>query len=138
VAALEGYLGYSMPDDLLSGTGVRIAVALWGAFKAFFVLLLIGFITGGFGRSVFDLEASASMAGLIFAFAATVWLGRRRQPRARAWRQAAGAGSIPLFALTALMVWLGLGYGIWIAIIAAFPFLWALILEYTIHQRLRR
>jgi hypothetical protein len=113
-------------------------VALWGAFNAFFVLLLIGFIAGGFGRSVFDLEASASMVGLIFAFAAMVWLGRRRQPRARAWRQAAGAGSIPLFALTALMVWLGLAYGIWIAIIAAFPFLWALILEYSIHQRLRR
>jgi hypothetical protein len=113
-------------------------VALWGAFNAFFVLLLIGFIVGGFGRSVFDLEASASMVGLIFAFAAMVWLGRRRQPSARAWRQAAGAGSIPLFALTALMVWLGLAYGIWISILAAFPFVWAVILEYSIHQRLGR
>lgn len=112
-------------------------VALWGSFNAFFFLLLVGFILGGFGQSVFILEAYGSSTGLIFAFAAMVWLGRRRQPGAPAWRQAAGAGSIPLFAITAFMIWLGLAYGIWIAILAAFPFLWAVMLEYSIHERQR-
>jgi hypothetical protein len=112
-------------------------VALWGCFNAFFVLLLVGFIAGGFGRSVFILEIYCSSAGLVFAFAAMTWLGRRRQPGARAWRQAAGTGSIPLFAITAFMIWLGLTYGIWISIIAAFPFLFAVLLEYSIHQRRR-
>ena len=116
--------------DRLSSWGV---VALWGAFNAFFVLLLIGFIAGGYGRSVFDLEAYASATGLVFAFALAVWLGRRRSRRGVP--LPAGAGSIPLFALAALMVWLGLAFGFWIAIFGAFPFLCALILEYSIHQR---
>jgi hypothetical protein len=116
--------------ERLTGWGV---VALWGCFNAFFVLLLIGFIAGGFGHSVFVLEAYASATGLVFAFALTVWLARRRSRRGLP--LAAGAGSIPLFALTAMMVWLGLAFGIWIAMLAAFPFLWALILEYSIHQR---
>ena len=111
-------------------------VALWGGFNAFFVLLLIGFIAGGFGHSVFVLEAYGSATGLVFAFALTVWLARRRSRRGLP--LPAGAGSIPLFALTALMVWLGLAYGIWLAILAAFPFLWAVILEYSIHQRFRQ
>jgi hypothetical protein len=111
-------------------------VALWGSFNAFFVLLLIGFIAGGFGHSVFVLEAYGSATGLVFAFALTVWLARRRSRRGLP--LAAGAGSIPLFALTAFMVWLGLAYGMWIAILAAFPLLWAVLLEYSIHQRFQR
>lgn len=111
-------------------------VALWGAFNALFVLLLVGFIAGGFGHSVFVLEAYGSATGLVFAFALTVWLARRRSRRGLP--LAAGAGSIPLFALTAFMLWLGLAYGMWIAILAAFPLLWAVLLEYSIHQRRRK
>jgi hypothetical protein len=120
--------------DRLSSWGV---VALWGAFNAFFVLLFVGFILGGFGSSVFALETYCASTALVFAFAFAIWLGRRRRPGARAWRQAAGTGSVPLFAITALMIWLGLAYGIWIAILAAFPFLWAVFIEYSIHQRRR-
>jgi hypothetical protein len=116
--------------ERLSAWGV---VALWGAFNAFFVLLLVGFIAGGFGDSVFVLETYASATGLVFAFALTVWLARRRSQRGLP--VAAGAGSIPLFALTALMVWLGLAYGIWIAMLGAFPFACALLLEYSAHRR---
>lgn len=108
-------------------------VALWGAFNAFFVLLLVGFVAGGFGRSVFVLETYGSATGLVFAFALAVWLGRRRSRRGLP--LPAGAGSIPLFALSALMICLGLAYGIWIAILAAFPFFWAVLLEYSIHRR---
>jgi hypothetical protein len=108
-------------------------VALWGAFNAFFVLLLVGFVLGGFGQSVFILEAYGSATGLVFVFALAVWLGRRRARHGL--RVPAGTGSIPLFALSALMIWLGLVYGIWIAILAAFPFLWAVMLEYSIHRR---
>jgi hypothetical protein len=111
-------------------------VALWGAFNAFFVLLLVGFVAGGFGHSVFVLETYGSATGLVFAFALAVWLARRRSRRGLP--LAAGAGSIPLFALTALMIWLGLAFGLWIAVLSAFPFLWAVLLEYSIHQRLQR
>jgi len=108
-------------------------VALWGVFNTFFVLLLVGFVLGGFGRSVFILETYGSAAGLVFLFALAVWLAGRRSRRGLP--VAAGAGSIPLFALTALMIWLGLAFGIWIAIMAAFPFLWAVLLEYSVRQR---
>ena len=81
-------------------------VALWGAFNAFFVLLFVGFILGGFGSSVFALETYCAATALVFAF-------------------------------TALTVWLGLAFGIWIAVLAAFPFLWAVLIEYSIHQRRR-
>ena len=85
---------------------------------------------------MFVLETYGSATGLVFAFALTVWLARHRSRRGLP--LPAGAGSIPLFALTALMVWLGLAYGIWIAILGAFPFLWAVILEYSVHQRPQR
>lgn len=108
-------------------------VALWGGFNTLLVLLLLGFVLGGFGRSVFILEIYGSAAGLVFLFALAVWLGGRRSRHGLP--VAAGTGSIPLFALTAMMIWLGLAFGIWISILAAFPFLWAVLLEYSVHQR---
>jgi hypothetical protein len=118
--------------ERLTGWGV---VALWGSFNAVFVALLAGFILGGVGTSPFVVETYGSSAGLVFLIALAVWFGRRRRPQQRGWRQPAGAASVVLFAIGAMLIWLGLAFGIWITILAAFPLLFALILEYSIHRR---
>jgi hypothetical protein len=118
--------------ERLTGWG---AVAIWGTFNAFLVGLLAGFILGGFGTSPFLLETYGSSAGLVFLIALAVWLGQRYRPWQRGWRQPAGAASVILFAIAAILAWLGLAFGIWITIIAAFPLLAALLLEYAIHRR---
>ena len=118
--------------ERLTGWGV---VALWGVLNLIFVALLAGFILGGIGTSAFVLETYGSSVGLVFLIALAVWLGRRRRPQQRGWRQPAGAASVVLFAIGAMLVWLGLAFGIWITILAAFPLLLALILEYSIRQR---
>ncbi len=119
--------------DRLTGWGV---VALWGAFNAVLVAVLAGFIVAGYGDSPYDLETYGSSVGLVFLIAGAVWLGRRRYRHCQyGWRQPAGAGSVVLFAIAAMLAWLGLAFGIWIIIIAAFPLLLALLLEYAIRRR---
>jgi hypothetical protein len=118
--------------ERLTGWG---AVALWGALNAVFVALLAGFILGGIGSSPFVVETYGSSAGLVFLIALAVWLGRRRRAQQRGWRQPAGTASVALFAIGAMLAWLGLAFGIWITVLAAFPLLLALILEYSIHRR---
>ena len=39
-----------------------------------------------------------------------------------------------LFAVGALLVWLGLAFGIWVTILAAFPLILALIVEWAIRR----
>ena len=112
------------------------AVAIWGTFNALMVALLAGFILGGFGTSPFLLETYGSSAGLVFVIALAVWFGRRRfRPWLTGFRQPAGTASIILFAAAAALAWLGLAFGIWITILAAFPLLLALLLEYSIRRR---
>jgi hypothetical protein len=118
--------------ERLTGWG---AVALWGALNAVFVALLAGFILGGLGSSPFVVETYGSSVGLVFLLAVAVWFGRRRRPQQRGWRQPAGTASAVLFAIAAMLAWLGLAFGIWITILAAFPLLLAVILEYSIHRR---
>lgn len=119
--------------DRLTGWGV---VALWGALNAVLAAVLAGFIAAGIGSSPFVLETYGSSVGLVFLIAGAVWLGRRRYRHWQyGWRQPAGAGSVVLFAIAALLAWLGLAFGIWITIIAAFPLLLALFLEYAIRRR---
>jgi hypothetical protein len=118
--------------DRLTGWGV---VALWGAFNAVLAAVLAGFILAGYGDSPYDLETYSSSVGLIFLVAAAVWLGRRHRPWERGWRQPAGAASVVLFAIAAMLAWLGLAFGIWVTTTAAFPLLLALLLEYAIRRR---
>jgi hypothetical protein len=121
--------------ERLTGWG---AVAIWGFFNAVMVALLAGFILGGFGSSPFVLETYGSSAGLVFVVALAVWLGRRYRPWQYGWRQPAGAASVILFVIAVMLAWLGLAFGIWITIIAAFPLLLAVLLEYAIHRRKSR
>lgn len=118
--------------ERLTGWGV---VALWGVFNAILMFVLVGFVLGGIGDSPFDLETYGSSVGLVFVIAGAVWLGRRRRPWLTGWRQPAGTASVVLFAIAAFLLWLGLAFGIWISIIAAFPLVLAILLEYAIRRR---
>lgn len=116
-----------------TGAGV---VALWGAFNTVLAGLLAGFtaagIDGGAGHGgVFAFVVYAAASALIFLIALLVMAGRQpfrglREPR----RPAAAA----FLALGVALVWLGLAFGTWIAVIAAVPFLIALMLEISAHR----
>jgi ubiquinol-cytochrome c reductase cytochrome b subunit len=116
-AMLEGFTGYSLPDDLLSGIGLRIAdavalsvpvVGTWASF-----LLLGGafpspHLTGRlFTTHVFILPAV--IAGLIGVHLAIVWRQKHTQFRGPGKREDNVVGS-PLFpTYTAKSIALGLG-----------------------------
>lgn len=67
--------------------------------------------------------------------ALAVWFGRRRRPWQRGWPQPAGTGSVILFVVAALLAWLGLAFGMWVTILAAFPLTLAALLEWAIRRR---
>jgi hypothetical protein len=118
--------------DRLGGWGV---VALWGVFNAVLAAVLAGFVFGGIGDSPVDLEAYWSGVGLVFVIAAAAWLARRYQPGQRGWRQPAGTASVVLFAVGALLAWMGVAFGIWLIILGAFPMALAIGLEIAYRRR---
>jgi hypothetical protein len=63
--------------------------------------------------------------------AAGVWLGRRRTAGPRI---SARPGAAALLAVGVTLIWLGLSYGVWIQLLAAFPLLAALMLEISAHR----
>lgn len=118
--------------ERLTGSAV---VAIWGLFNAVMVAVLAGFVLGGFGSSPFVLATYGSSVGLVLVIALAVWFGRRRRPWLRGWPQPAGTGSVILFVIGVLLVWLGLAFGIWVTILAAFPLTLAVLVEWAIHRR---
>jgi hypothetical protein len=117
----------------LSPTAV---VAAWGALNALLAGLLAGFTAAGLdggpgpgGALGFAIYAAAS--ALVFVIALLVWLGRRR---ADGLRIPARPGAAALLAVGVTLIWLGLAFGTWIALLAAFPLLAAAMLEISAHR----
>jgi hypothetical protein len=105
-----------------------VVVAIWAVLNGLLVAML-----AGFGESYFVLQLYGSAAAFVLVLAGLVWLGRRYRPWQRGWRQPAGTGSVALFAIGVMVLWLGLAFGMWVAILSAFPFVLALILEISVH-----
>jgi hypothetical protein len=107
-----------------------VVVAIWAVLNGLLAAML-----AGFGENYFALQLYGSAAAFVLVLAGLVWLGRRYRPWQRGWRQPAGTGSVALFAIGVMLLWLGLAFGKWVAILAAFPFLLALVLEILVHVR---
>jgi hypothetical protein len=114
-----------------------LVVAAWGALNALLAGLLAGFTAAGLdggpgpgGALGFAIYAAAS--ALVFVIALLVWLGRRR--RAAGLRIPARPGAAALLAAGVTLIWLGLAFGTWIALLAAIPLLAAVMLEVSAHR----
>ncbi len=112
-------------------------VAAWGALNALLAGLLAGFtaagLDGGAGPGgVLGFAIYAAASALVFVIALLVWLGRRR---AASLRIPARPGAAACLAVGVALIWLGLAFGTWIALLAAFPLLAALMLEIAAHRR---
>ncbi len=87
LALINGYIGYSLPDDLISGTGVRImfsvflAIPVVGSYLAFF------FFGGNFPGTTYDYRfyiihvflLPAIIVGLLVAHLALLWHQKHTQ-----------------------------------------------------------
>jgi hypothetical protein len=112
----------------MSGAGV---VALWGAFNTVLAGLLAGFTAAGIDGSaghggVFAFIVYAAASALIFLIALVVLAGKRPFRGLTEHRRPAAA---VFLALGVAFGWLGLAFGVWIALLAAAPLLVALMLE---------
>jgi ubiquinol-cytochrome c reductase cytochrome b subunit len=116
---VNGYIGYSLPDDLISGTGVRImfsvieAVPVIGSYLAFFIF------GGNYPGTVWDgrlyvvhiLLLPAVIAGLLGAHLALIWHQKHTQwpGKGATERNVVGSPVWPIFAFKSvglqLMVW---------------------------------
>jgi hypothetical protein len=114
-------------EKMMSAT---VVVAIWAVLNGLLVALL-----AAFRGSDFVLELYGSAAAFVLVLAGVVWLGRRHRPWQRGWRQPAGTGSVALFAVGVMLLWLGLAFGKWVAILSAFPFVLALVLEISARAR---
>lgn len=121
-------------DRWLSGSAV---VFIWAAFNALLASILAGFTASGFiggagpaGAQGFIMYAISSTA--VFLIGVAVWLGRRRRKGLRIPARPAAA---LLLATAVALAWLGLAFGIWLAILGAAPFLAAAVLELYPRER---
>lgn len=115
-------------DRWLTGS---VAVFMWAAFNTLLALILAGFTASGFiggagpaGAQGFIMYAVSSAA--VFLFGLAVWLGRRRRKGLRVPPRPAAA---LLLATAVALAWLGLAFGIWIAIVGAVTLFVAIVLE---------
>lgn len=118
----------------LSATAV---VAVWGALNTLLAGLLAGFTAAGLdggpgpgGALGFAIYAAAS--ALVFVIALLTWLSRRRAVGQSVPARPAAAA---LLAAGVTLIWLGLAFGGWIALLAVVPLLPALMLEISTRRR---
>jgi uncharacterized iron-regulated membrane protein len=121
-------------EHWLSATAV---VAAWGALNTLLAGLLAGFTAAGLdggpgpgGALAFAIYAAAS--ALVFVIALLTWLGRRRAAGQSVPARPAAAA---LLAAGVTLIWLGLAFGVWIALLAVVPLLPALMLEISSRRR---
>jgi uncharacterized iron-regulated membrane protein len=112
-------------------------VAAWGALNTLLAGLLAGFTASGLDGSAgpggaLGLAIYAAASAFVFVIALLVWLGRRRKAGLPV---PARPGAAALLAVGVTLIWLGLAFGTWIALLAAFPLLAALMLEISAHRR---
>lgn len=104
-------------------------VAIWGTTNFVLAALLLGFVTGGFGASLFIADLYGGAVAIVFIIALLVWLAKRRHPRWRGLRVARRPAAVLLLAVGLALVWLGLPFGMWVPMLAGPALLAALLLE---------
>jgi TRAP-type C4-dicarboxylate transport system permease large subunit len=104
-------------------------VAIWGAMNFVLAALLLGFVTGGSGASLFVADLYGGAVALVLLIAAAAWLAKRRRPRWRGLRTARRPAVMLLLAVGFALIWLGLPFGMWVSMVAAAPLLAALLIE---------
>ena len=111
MAILEGFLGYSLPDDLISGTGIRIAYSITLSIPVVGSYLASFLFGGQFpGNSIIPrfytihiLLIPALMAGLLGAHLAIMWHQKHTQfkGKGRTENNVVGVAMWPAYALQA-------------------------------------
>lgn len=106
-------------------------VFIWAVFNTLLTSILAGFTMSGFiggagpaGAQGFIMYAVSST--VVFLIGVAVWLGRRRR---KGLRVPPRPGAALLLAVAVALGWLGLAFGIWLAIVGAVTLLAATILE---------
>jgi hypothetical protein len=116
-------------ERLLSGP---VVVAVWGLMNVVALALLAGFLGAGFLGDMVELYIYIGSALLVFLLALLAWLARRRrrQALARGLTVPPRPASALMLALAFTLVWLGLPFGMWVPILAAFPLGAAALMEF--------
>jgi hypothetical protein len=107
-------------------------VAIWGALLGVLVA-----VSAGFGNNVLVLAVAGSAAGCVLLLAGVVWLHWWLRRRRRCLWQPTRVGGVILFAVAAMLAWMGLAFGEWLLIIAGVPLLAAAGLEVSAQRRAR-
>jgi hypothetical protein len=94
-------------------------------------------VNAGFGNNVLVLAVAGSAAGCVLLLAGVVWLHWWLQRRRRCLWQPTRVGGVILFAVAAMLAWMGLAFGEWLLIIAGVPLLAAAGLEVSALRRAR-
>lgn len=107
-----------------------VVVLFWAAVNAGLIAILAGFWASGSYEAVV-LLLGVVFTALVFVLAGLVWLVRRRRrpPLSRGLRVAPRPAAAVLLAVGIAMIWLGLPFGEWLPIMAAFPLAAAVVAE---------
>jgi hypothetical protein len=109
-----------------------VVVAIWGLMNVVAVALLAGFHAAGSHGDTVELYIYVGSALLVFLLALLAWLARRhrRQAIERGLVVPRRPASALMLALAFTMLWLGLPFGMWVPILAAFPLGVAALMEF--------
>jgi hypothetical protein len=109
-----------------------VVVLIWGLMNVVAVALLAGFLVSGFTGDHVELYIYIGSALLVFLLALLAWLARRRRREglARGLVVPRRPASALMLALAFMLLWLGLAFGIWVPILAAFPLGAAVLMEW--------
>jgi hypothetical protein len=125
---------YGLVDRWVNGSTV---VFIWAVFNTLLTFILVGFtesglIGGASGAGAQGAIMYAASSALVFLIGLAVWLGRRRR---RGLRVPFRPGAALLVAVAVALAWLGLPFGIWLAVVGAVVFFAAVILELYPRER---
>lgn len=112
-------------------------IFVWAVFNALLSSILAGFTASGFiggagPAGVLAYGTYAVSTAAVFAIGLLVWLGRRRRTGLRV---PIRPGAALLLAVAVALSWLGLAFGIWLAVVGATVFFAAIILELYPRER---
>jgi hypothetical protein len=111
-------------------TGTTV-IFVWAIFNTLLSSILAGFTASGFiggagAAGVLAYGTYAVSTAVVFTVGLLVWLGRRRR---RGLRVPLRPGAALLLAVAVALAWLGLAFGIWLAIVGATVAFATIILE---------
>jgi hypothetical protein len=112
-------------------------VFIWAVFNTLLTFILVGFTTSGFvggasGAGAQGYIMYAISSALVFLIGLAVWLGRRRR---KGLRMPIRPGTALLLAVAVALAWLGLPFGIWLAVVGTATLLAAIVLEFYPRER---